>query len=385
MTNVDAKFKERASVMFGRPSLRTSNKKAAGSFCDGICSCFSGGFSKLMGFPTAPADCTRLYPAPKQLDPVVPCVLWEQLSTERRTGVAHVQVASWAKESTPGWVNQDATAACAAQGNGELRGDLAAGSKNDGALFFCVFDGHGKAGHEVAGIASERLPSYLAAHSGGPLSAPRKAIEAAFRKTDDDIYRALGERVEYAGSTGVAVVMDPVKRVLHVGNVGDSRAVIGQCSPSGSALHWSAIPLTSDLKPDIPEEKERIELSGGVVGPLPGFSGADAGPMRVWDHQARDRPGLAVSRSLGDGAARALGVIAEPVVTLHQLQPQDKFMLIATDGLWDSLGNEEAVRIAAKYIERNLQHVAVKALLEAVRREEGGQLVDDTTVILVTF
>merc|ERR1719190_24363 len=115
---------------------------------------------------------------------------------------------------------------------------------------------------------------------------------------------------------------------------------------------------------------------------LEGANGEDLGPARVWECAGRVRPGLAVSRSLGDGASRCLGVIAEPVITQHQLQPQDRFMLIATDGLWDTLGNDQAVRMAAKYLDRNLHQVALKALFEAVRRGEGGQLVDDTTAIL---
>jgi len=284
-----------------------------------------------------------------------------------------------------GWINQDAGTACSPPGNGEADGDLAAGMTHDSSLFFCVFDGHGKYGHELAGLAAERLPAHLSMQPGGPLAGPKKAIEAAFRKTDDDIYQNLGPRVEYSGSTGVAVVMDPIKRVLYVGNVGDSRAVLGQYLPDAKSPRWTATALTTDLKADNPEEQERIEMHGGTVKPMAGDDGMDAGPARVWESPAREKPGLAVSRSLGDGASRCLGVIAEPVVTTHQLQPTDRFLLIATDGLWDSLGNEQAVSMTAKYLERNLPQVAIKALTEAVRREEGGQLVDDTTIILVAF
>ncbi|CAE8631042.1 unnamed protein product, partial [Polarella glacialis] len=103
----------------------------------------------------------------------------------------------------------------------------------------------------------------------------------------------------------------------------------------------------------------------------------------VWDGPGLEKPGLAVSRSLGDGAARDLGVIAEPVVTSHKLRPEDQFLLIATDGLWDSVSNEEAVRIVAKFI--HMPKVALKALTETVRRIEGNELVDDTTMLLVVF
>jgi len=378
-------FKERASVMFGRPSSRNNlNKAQGGASSGGFCSCFDGLVASLMGFPTTNNIEVTSYAEPKPLAPITKCVQWGDLGSERRGGVKHVEVGTGAKECSAGWVNQDATAACAAQQK-KAGGDAAGGPTGDGALFFCVFDGHGQSGHDVASICAERLPAHLAAHPGGPLSNPIKALEDAFKKTDDDIYRFMGPRVEYSGSTGVAVVMDPVKRMLYVGNVGDSRCVLGQYSPDAKCPTWTAVALTEDLKPDIPQEQERIELSGGTVMALEGEDGRDVGPARVWESAAREKPGLAVSRSLGDGASRCLGVIADPVVTQHQLQATDRFILIATDGLWDSLGNDQAVRVTAQYLDRNLPHVAIKALMETVRREEGGQLVDDTTMVLVQF
>jgi len=353
----------------------------------GVFSCFDGCFGALMGYPSNAAQDSMQYSQPRPLDPLEPCTPWGKLSPERRSGIKHVEVASCPKESSQGWVNQDATTACGPPGCDASAGDgdAAAGTTSDGSMIFCVFDGHGKYGHEVAAVAADRLPSHLAAFPGGPLSSPKKALEAAFRKTDDDIYSALGARVEYSGSTGVVVLVDMVNRALHIGNVGDSRAILAQNSPDSKSPRWSALALTSDLTPDLPDEKERIELSGGCVMALEGDDGEDVGPARVWDSAAREKPGLAVSRSLGDGASRCLGVTAEPVVTKHLLRPQDRFMLIATDGLWDTLGNDQAVRMAAKYLDRNLHQVALKALFEAVRRGEGGQLVDDTTAILVSF
>jgi len=194
----------------------------------------------------------------------------------------------------------------------------------------------------------------------------------------------MGHDVEYSGSTGVVVLYDEGKKILNVGNVGDSRAILGQCSEDARSPRWSALPLSTDLKPDLPEERERIELSGGVVAQFKDDDTAEeAGPYRVWDDIRQEKPGLAVSRSLGDGASRILGVIAEPVVTSHQLGPQDRFMVLASDGLWDSVSNDEVVRVVAKFL--HMPSVALKALTEAVRREEGDCLVDDTTIVLVIF
>lgn len=278
-----------------------------------------------------------------------------------------------AKEGVDDWTNQDATAACAPPSNGQ-----------DDFLIFCVFDGHGFLGHQVAQLAAERLPAYLAAFPGGALSSPQKALREAFVKTDNDIWKSLGEDVEYSGSTGVAVLMDLGKRELHVGNVGDSRAVLGQY-PVNSSAEAKAVALTEDLKPALPEERDRIELHGGYIRPMAGPDGQDVGVDRVWESAARTKPGLAVSRSLGDGAARTLGVVADPVVTRHTMTATDRFLLLGSDGLWDSLGNDQAVQMTSKYLQRNLPQVALKALTEAVRREEGGELADDTTTVLVVF
>eukprot|EP00439_Symbiodinium_sp_Y106_P069957 s4395_g12.t1 len=238
---------------------------------------------------------------------------------------------------------------------------------------------HGRLGHEASETAAARMPGHLSSQPTHPSQNPAKALEDAIRSTDDDIYAKMGSDVEYSGSTGVVVLVDRGQALLTVANVGDSRAVLGRLEGSS----WRAVPLTTDLKPEMPEERDRIELSGGVVSRYRDSSGEEAGPFRVWDGPSCEKPGLAVSRSLGDGAARALGVIAAPVVTKHKLQGQDKFLIIATDGLWDSVENDEAVRIVAKF--QTMPSIALKALTEAVRRAEGDELVDDTTILLIHF
>lgn len=358
-------LKERASTIYGRPRASTIYVAAAAKKSW----CFEGCWAVLMGLP--PEGPSGHGGEKRPLAKLPPCKSWADLDKEGR-GLVAVEVASLAKENVRGWVNQDATCACGLPGQ----------DGRPGPLLFGVFDGHGRSGHDVSRLAAERLPAHLQAQPEHPLSNPRRALEAAFRSTDDDIYANLGHDVEYSGTTGVVVLFDPCARVLHIANVGDSRAVLGQCAPDAKSPRWDALALTADLKPDLPEERERIELSGGVVSALQEH-GRSVGPARVWESAVCEKPGLAVSRSLGDGCARSLGVVATPVVTSHTLRPEDRFLLIATDGLWDSLDNDKAIRISSKFI--SLPHVAAKALCEAVRREEGGALVDDTTVTIVVL
>lgn len=361
----------RASVLFGRPSFRKPQAQA-----EPEPSCFEGCFARFLGYPSGNTKQIAVtYGERKALTSLPAPREWAELPSEKRSGI-QVEVASHAKE-LKGWINQDAAlavlpAGCSATGDGN--------SGTSGPLFlFGVFDGHGRLGHEASETAAARMPGHLSSQPTHPSKNPAKALEDAFRSTDDDIYAKMGSDVEYSGSTGVVVMVDRGQSLLTVANVGDSRAVLGRLEGSS----WRAVPLTTDLKPEMTEERERIELSGGVVSRFRDSSGEEAGPFRVWDGPFCEKPGLAVSRSLGDGAARSLGVIAAPVVTKHKLQGQDKFLIIATDGLWDSVENDEAVRIVAKF--QTMPSIALKALTEAVRRAEGDELVDDTTILLIHF
>ncbi|CAK9049970.1 Probable protein phosphatase 2C 73 (AtPP2C73) (AtPPC6, partial [Durusdinium trenchii] len=366
MKETSTYLKNRASVLFGRPSFhRTANAQEAG--------CFDSCFAAFLGYPNLSNSSTAsYYPEKKALGPLPLPRQWAEIPSEKR-GNIQIEVVSHAKETPKGWINQDSAMAVLPAGCSEN------GDGGGGVFLFGVFDGHGRMGHEASEIAASRMPGHLSNQPVHPSQNPGKALEGAFRNTDDDIFASMGADVEYSGSTGVVAMLDQGQRMLTMANVGDSRAVLGRLEGST----WCAIPLTTDLKPDLPEERERIELSGGTVCQFRDDEGVEAGPFRVWDGPACEKPGLAVSRSLGDGAARALGVTAIPVVTKHHLQPQDKFLIIATDGLWDSLDNQEVIRIVAKF--QNMPSIALKALTEAVRRMEGDELSDDTTILLIRF
>jgi serine/threonine protein phosphatase PrpC len=55
-----------------------------------------------------------------------------------------------------------------------------------------------------------------------------------------------------------------------------------------------------------------------------------------------------MSRSLGDNVAHSVGVISTPDITIHELTPFDKFLILATDGLWEFISNDKAIQIVAE-------------------------------------
>ena len=90
--------------------------------------------------------------------------------------------------------------------------------------------------------------------------------------------------------------------------------------------------MTNDHKPDRPDELLRIQDNNGEVAQKESSS-ARCGPMRVWSKKDPEVPGLAVSRSFGDLYLHEAGVSSDPEINILELGKNDKFMIIASDGL----------------------------------------------------
>ncbi len=124
--------------------------------------------------------------------------------------------------------------------------------------------------------------------------------------------------------------------------------------------------MNVDHKPDIPEEAERILKSGGRIDAFRDYynNGEPIGPMRVWV-QYDEIPGLAMSRSMGDRVAQSVGVTAEPEIMEFTLSLDDKFLVIASDGVWEFLSNEEIAAIVLPFYEQNAPEAAANAVVKA--------------------
>ena len=72
------------------------------------------------------------------------------------------------------------------------------------------------------------------------------------------------------------------------------------------------------------------------------------GPARVWLQDVQV-PGLAMSRSLGDYVAQSVGVSPDPEINIYDISIDDRFMVIASDGVWEFLSNENVAKIVMGY------------------------------------
>ena len=111
------------------------------------------------------------------------------------------------------------------------------------------------------------------------------------------------------------------------------------------------------------------------------------GPKRIWLKNS-DIPGLAMTRSFGDLIAHSVGVICEPEIGFYWFRGCEKFVIVASDGVWEFIDSEESVHIVKQFYENGMDASgAVNALVQEAynrwKREE--DIIDDITALVVFF
>ncbi|ONK78095.1 uncharacterized protein A4U43_C02F14260 [Asparagus officinalis] len=285
-------------------------------------------------------------------------------------------------------------------------------------IFCGVFDGHGPFGHMVARRVRDSLPLKLSAHlesnsrnhyfvsensisTIGNLTSEETlsiCLDEESRNSadldedrDPDLFSILKEsflkafkvmdkelklhpNIDCFCSGTTAVTLIKQGQDLVIGNVGDSRAVLGTRDQNDCLI---AVQLTVDLKPNLPKEEERIKQCRGRV-----FALRDEPDVaRVWlPHN--DSPGLAMARALGDFCLKDYGLISVPEVSYRRLTEKDEFIVLATDGVWDVLSNKEVVDIVASASSRSS---AARSLVESAvhcwRHKYPTSKIDDCAVV----
>lgn len=239
-------------------------------------------------------------------------------------------------------------------------------------LILCVLDGHGEHGDGVSAVFRDQLAAEMIHHPAWETDV-KKASAFAIQKLEDAVMRDFRIDTEFSGTTlSMAIIRG---NTITGVNIGDSRVIIGK-EVDGKMV---AEELTQDHKPDTPKEMERILAAGGRVFAVEYDDGID-GPPRVWlGHM--DVPGLAMARSIGDAVAHTAGVISDPEFTERELDPAtDRFVIVATDGLWEFITSDETVKLAdAQPGPSEAVDILVRESNSRWMQEE--QVIDDTTII----
>lgn len=185
-----------------------------------------------------------------------------------------------------------------------------------------------------------------------------KLLTDEILNADKLLVEAAKKKLDVAGTTALVALLHGSK--LTVANVGDSRGIM--CDSKGNA-----IPLSFDHKPQQVRERKRIKEAGGFVT----FNG-------VW----RVAGILATSRALGDYPLKEKKlVIADPdILTFDLGDHKPSFLIFASDGLWDTFSNEEAIAFIKERLTE--PHYGAKSItLQSYYR---GSL-DNITVLVIYF
>ncbi|MCL7029734.1 hypothetical protein MKW94_028383 [Papaver nudicaule] len=205
--------------------------------------------------------------------------------------------------------------------------------------FFGLYDGHGCS--HVAMSCKDRMHQLVKEEIENPVAVIpgdwKEAMERSFSRMDKEVIQCRDDgsapmmnrrscrcelqmpQCESVGSTAVVSIVTPEKVV--VANCGDSRAVLSRGG--------KAVPLSTDHKPDLPAELQRIQGAGGRV--------------IYWDGP-RVLGVLAMSRAIGDNYLKPY-VSSEPEITVTDRTEEVEFMILASDGLWDVVSNDTACDI----------------------------------------
>ena len=291
-----------------------------------------------------------------------------------------------------------AHATATSQGAKPAQEDRTAGGFPVGRLgtYFGLFDGHG--GELCVDFVHKQLHTAIqheldarAGALGGPpagaagvlppvgrafAQAAEAAIVAAFRALDAR-YLALARRKFARGGTTALLSFvygsRPEDAHLVLANLGDCRAVLCR----GGRAHA----LTADQKPGVKAERRAIEQRGGQVVMLGETWRVCTSSSVGYNFQSVMRSFLAVSRAFGDPEFKDPPVVsATPEVDVVALGPEDLFMVLACDGVWDVLTNEEVVDLAARH-PGDPRRAAALIVKEAERKQSA----DNITATVVQF
>mmetsp|Transcript_37713 Transcript_37713/g.67912 ORF Transcript_37713/g.67912 Transcript_37713/m.67912 type:complete len:741 (-) Transcript_37713:457-2679(-) len=279
-----------------------------------------------------------------------------------------------------------------------------AGRQTD--AFFGVYDGHGRDGDKCAHFVRDNLPTMLTkattkARDKQQLGSEdqelnKESMQEILTKAHTECNKRMhiNQNLDdsLSGTTSISMYLHGNRNRITISNVGDSRAVIGRVAnadnkegaavppPGAPSSTLKAFALSRDQTPyrrderircrktgarvlsldqieglepideDEAERDEKMFLSGGDDGEIVLGEEIDEGgdPPRIWSPHG-DYPGTAFTRSVGDAIAEELGVFSVPEILTRELTPEDKIIVLASDGVFEFLTNQSVIDICAKF------------------------------------
>merc|ERR1719356_2036409 len=221
-----------------------------------------------------------------------------------------------------------------------------------------VFDGHGQKGHDVSQFVKDCMPKLILKDQRFKGDDQGAMLKDVFKKTQSLVVtsdRMKKLSAQMSGTTATLCIHNHKEGKIIVAHVADSTCVLG----SGSGQNFVGKELTRDHKPNLKDEKARIEKNGGRV-VFDGYAN-----HRVYAKNAR-YPGLNMSRCIGDILGHTdAGISAEPEVLEIDTTPEDHVLLLCSDGVWEFITPQEAVTLVNGYPSSKAMQAAERLAKEA--------------------
>lgn len=239
-----------------------------------------------------------------------------------------------------------------------------------GIPFFAVYDGHG--GTKCASYLRMKLAQFVLSHPK-LVTDPEEAVSEGILAAEEEFLRLFGE-TDASGATAAVALF--VGDSLVTANVGDTEIVLSR--------KGKAILLSSKHTPkDNPDEKQRVIDAGGRV-----VHGGRVGHPRFNPNVLH----VALSRAMGDAPfklpeltlSKPSGIIATPDTFTTPIHPEDEFVIIGCDGLWDVFTYQDAVDIGRKMLldgKHSAQSISEALVQQAIQAGSS----DNVTVLFLLY
>ncbi|KAL1819584.1 hypothetical protein ACET3Z_014453 [Daucus carota] len=254
-------------------------------------------------------------------------------------------------------------------------------SLNSGTLgtFIGVYDGHG--GPETSRFVNDKLFPNFKKFVSEHQEVSTSVVKKAFMATEEDFLSSVREqwhtKPQLAAVGTCCLVGIICDGLLYVANAGDSRVVLGRADRSATGI--TAVQLSRDHNVNIASERDELHS----------LHPADSHIVVLKHNVWRVKGIIQISRSIGDAYLKKAEfnrepllakfrlpapfkkpiLSAEPSTSTHKLNSKDRFLIFASDGLWEQLSNQEVVDIVHNYPRNGIARRLIKVALHVAARK----------------
>ena len=210
----------------------------------------------------------------------------------------------------------------------------------------------------------------------------KEELTKAFIDTNESLINKTKIDCSLSGATCTSLIITLDKIIC--ANIGNTRAILARFE-NGC---YNSVNLSRDHKPTESDEIKRIISEGGLIKQLYDKNRKEyIGPERIWLKNS-DIPGLSMSRTFGDYIAHTVGVINIPEINIVDFTGGEKFIVVASDSIWQYIDSDECIEIIKDYYEKNMDAIgALNSLVsEAIKRwKKQENKIEDITAVVIFF